>query len=582
MMNRRVTTTLALVAALAVGAHGSTQRARAVDLVAPTYYVAMPGGDYEIGSSCADPDYWTDDDWSGGGDTRDGAAPGLAFDSDDDAIQDAIDNAAGGSVIYICAGGYQFDDQLEIDGGDSITIQGEGIDITVIDGDESTRIVSADGVGENDQGGTLTLKDLSIFDAHTADEFDNGGAIIADGLSLLRVQIAGSEGAYNGGALYAEGDVRIEDSAFYNNNSSQDGAALYAWNSSATVEVIDSHFESNQANGFAGAIVASGDMSIEGSEFWENSSGEYGGAIVNTGAESMIQIEDSSFLDNDAGEIGGALVMQNLSSLSIVSSTFTGNHADTFGGAMNLYNVAEVEVLNSVFEENEARGGDIGENGNGGAIDACDIGSFTSSASRYIGNVSTQYGGAIGLFGVSCASPGSIVLTRNLFLDNSATLHGGALWLSGELESMIGNRFISNHADGYGGAVFGGGWVEGELSSQRIERNRFNRNSAGEAGGALWLPGNIESLKRNTFRANQSGGDGGAVAIIGLARRDWGVIRGNLMLRNQSEARGGAFFLQCSSLNRSSLQRLAGANRLSGNVARDSRRTSRIYQAGIC
>jgi hypothetical protein len=581
-MNRRVTTTLAFVASLVVAVPSFTSHARAVDLVAPTYYVAVRGGDYELGTSCAEPDYWTDDDWSGGGDTRDGAAPGVAFNSEDDAIQDAIDNAISGSVVHICAGVYDFADQLEVDSGDSITLEGDGIDITILDGDDTTRIVSADGLGENDQGGTLTIVDLSIFDAHTANPLDNGGAIIADGLSLIRVQIAGSAGAYNGGALYAEGNVSIEDSAFYDNISSEDGAVLYAWNPDAAITVVGSRFESNEASGFAGAITASGDLQISDSIFLENESGEYGGAVVNTGDGSEVVIERSEFTDNNSGEIGGALVMQNLDSLLITRSSFTGNLANSFGGAMNMYNVAEVEVFNSVFEENEARGGDLGGNGNGGAIDACDIGAFTSISSRYISNVSTQYGGAIGLFGDGCASPGSINLIRNLFRDNSATDDGGALWLSGELESMIGNRFIKNHADGIGGAVFGGWWAGGELSSNQIERNRFKGNSAGEAGGALWLPGDIESLRRNTFSANRTEGDGGAVAINGLDRRDWDAIRGNLMFRNQADALGGAFYLQCSSLSRSSLQRLAGANRLSGNVARDSRRTSRIYQSGVC
>ncbi|MFZ9269165.1 MAG: hypothetical protein ACO232_03515 [Candidatus Limnocylindrus sp.] len=580
-MRRQVAAAVAFSVAIAVGTSAMPQGVLAdeFEMFAPTFYVATPAREYAEGSACADPDFWVDGDWSDGGDLRDGAAPGLAYDSDDDAIQDAVDGATSGSVIYICAGVYVFADQVEIDSGMNITMQGDGIDITIIDGDETTRIFDADGVGENDQGGTLTLVDFSIFDAHTADELDNGGAVIADGLSLVRVQIAGSDGAYNGGALYAEGDVSIEDSAFYNNNSSRDGAALYAWNNDTSTTISSSTFDGNQASGYAGAILVNGNLEIHDSEFVENFGAEYGGAVVNTAGDKEVVISDSTFTNNLTDANGGALVMHNLAALTITESFFTGNLAGSFGGAMNIAAIVSVNIVRSDFVGNEALGGRVDENGNGGAVDACDIGRFSSSSSRYIGNYSTRDGGAIGLFGGGCSSPGSIVLTKNLFRDNSAWGDGGALWLSGVLEKMTGNRFIRNEADELGGAVFGGSWADGELSSQRIERNSFKSNSAGEAGGALWLPGNIESLRRNLFRANRTEGDGGAVAINGLY---WIAIRGNLMFRNQADARGGAFYLQCSYLNRSSLQRLAGANRLSGNVARDSRRTSRIYQAGIC
>jgi hypothetical protein len=516
-------------------------------------------------------------DWSDGG-SGDGE-----YDSDEDAIQDAIDNASSGDTIYVCFGRYEFDTDLHnIEPGMDLTIVGDGAGETVFDGGGSTRLINSNPNGEEDNGGTLTLRDLSMEDADPVSALHNGGAVNADGLTLIRVSISGSEGAYNGGALYAEGDVLIRNSQLISNSSSQDGAALYAWNPAATVQISDSLFEANESGGYAGAVIAGGDMSILNSDFVENESGEYGGAVVNTGDGSEVLIDGSRFVDNRADEIGAALVMQNLDALNIVDTLFERNRAGSFGGAMNIFNVGAVEIRNSDFRENEARGGDTFGNGNGGAIDACDVGSFTSIGSRYVGNVSTKFGGAIGLFGESCSSPGSITLTRNLFSGNSATSHGGALWLSGELDSMVGNRFVGNSAGGLGGAVFGGGWAGGELRSQRIQRNLFRGNDAVEGGGALWLPGQIESLTRNTFRANQTDGWGGAIALSGLNRTGWRAIRGNQLLRNRAEVRGGAFYLQCSNLSRSSLQRLSSTNRLSGNVAGESRRYSRTYQAGIC
>ncbi len=602
-MIRRAFTAL-VASALVSGVIALPAPVQGVDLIAPTYYVGHVVNEYEVGSPCASPDYWTDGDWVS--DRGEGE-----YDSDDDAIQDAVDNAASGSIVHICAGTYVFDDEVVLEEGDSMTFEGDGQNATILDGDESTRIFNADAHGEEDNGGTMTLRDLSIVDAHTVSSEDNGGAIIADGLSLERVDISGSDGAYNGGALYTEGHVSIVDSQITDNDADLDGGALYAWDESGaerTVTVSGSDIDDNSAGDNAAAIAASGDLtivrsnirrnvavnnvgaiSVEGnlvvddSLFGQNESENGGaGAIRAVTDGATVEISGSAFSSNEAFLLGGALIMQNLQALTIEHSTFEFNQSEfEFGGAINLFQVEEVTVIGSQFIGNEAHGGDFGGNGNGGAIDGCDIGSFTSVGSRYIDNVSTQFGGAIGLFGVSCFSPGVVRLRGNQFVGNSATDEGGALWLSGELVSMTGNRFFRNESGGLGGAIYGG-WGSEDLETGIVRRNTFRKNYAEEGAGAIWLPGSIELLTRNTFQSNRTGGNGGAVALTGLQGREWRAVKGNRILRNTAEGSGGAFYIQCSSLSRSERARLVAANRLAGNRAYDDRRTSRIYQANIC
>ena len=559
---------------------------------------------YADGSACADSDFWTDEGWSevGSGDGD--------YDSDEDAIQDAIDNASSGDTIFVCFGHYDFDTDLHnIDPGMNITIVGGGIGATVFDGTDSTRLINSNPVGEDDDGGTLTLQDLSIENAHTVSESDNGGAVNADGLTLVRVSISSSDGAFNGGALYAEGNVQIRDSEFTSNSASRDGAALYSWNPDRSVTIADSKFTGNGAGYSSGAIISAGDLSITSSEFLDNHSSrrpggvlagnnlsvvdslfernstevESAGAIVATGIGASVSITGSEFIDNTAFNHGGALVMERLDELKIMDTLFEGNVSERrFGGAINIYDVDRVSVVSSTFVSNEARGGDYFHNGNGGAIDACNVASFTSINSRYIDNVSTENGGAIGLFGITCASPGTITMTRNLFSGNSARSAGGALWLSGTLASMIGNRFLGNESGSLGGAVYGG-WSEGaELVTRVVQRNTFTGNRAAEGGGAIWLPGQIDALTRNTFVGNWSGGDGGAITVSGLQGRGWHAIKGNRITRNTAEGRGGAFSLQCSSFSRSAQRRLVAANSLNGNFAASDRRSSGIYLASIC
>ena len=598
-MVRRI---LAAVAAtsLAAAAILTPPPALSVELEAPTYFVGHPGWEYAPGSQCADPDYWTVGDWTSGG----------AYNSDNDAIQDAADNAASGSIIHICAGTYGFAEEVTVAAGKSLTFQGDGEEETTLDGNDITRIFNANPSQSNDQGGVLGISNLLIMDAEVeAADNKNGAAVYADGLVLSSVTITRSWDAYNGGALYAEGDVSISRSTFTDNVARYDGGAIYSWNPDRSVTIADSKFTDNGAGYSSGAIISAGDLSITSSEFLDNHSSrrpggvlagnnlsvvdslfernstevESAGAIVATGIGASVSITGSEFIDNTAFGHGGALVMERLDELKIMDTLFEGNVSERrFGGAINIYDVDRVSVVSSTFVSNEARGGDFSDNGNGGAIDACNVASFTSINSRYIDNVSTENGGAIGLFGITCASPGTITMTRNLFSGNSARSAGGALWLSGTLASMIGNRFLGNESGSLGGAVYGG-WSEGaELVTRVVQRNTFTGNRAAEGGGAIWLPGQIDALTRNEFVRNWSGGDGGAITVSGLQGRGWHAIKGNRITRNTAEGRGGAFSLQCSSFSRSAQRRLVAANSLNGNIAASDRRSSGIYLASLC
>ena len=578
-MNRTRRTVGLLLATLFV-ALSSSPLAPAARAVGPTTWRVAHGDEalnYTEGSACADPDFWTDGSWSAGGS---GAG---AYDSDEDAIQDAIDNASSGDTVVVCFGHYNFDTDLHnFDAGMNLTIAGDGIGETVFDGVDSTRLINSNPNGEDDDGGTLTVQDISLQNASVA-AFDNGGAINADGLTLMRVSITNSAGAYNGGALYAEGSVSIIDSTFEDNHAGSDGGVLYAWGSSLT-EIINSEFIANDAGWVAGAVVTNGTTRVEGSHFERNSSVDHAGALQVAAPSAIVEITNSVFTQNDSGTFGGALVLHNLALLHISGSTFSENVShNAFGGAIQMNLNDEVIIEGSTFNGNEALGGDTGGTGNGGAIDGCDLGSFTSTRSRYINNVSTQFGGAVGLFGLTCASPGSVTLVSNQFVGNAATDDGGALWLSGTLDTMRANLFSGNSSGGVGGAVYGGYAHDGgSILIGRIEQNVFLNNYAEYSGGAVWLPGDAVSIRRNTFKQNTTDGDGGAITFSELTRRGLRAVSGNVITRNSATMRGGAVALYCSSLSRSTMRPLVAANRVNGNRAFADRRTAIIAVFTIC
>ena len=426
-------TTLVLVGTLCVGAPAP------VRALPQTVYVGHEVNDYALGSECADPHYWTDGDWTGGG----------VYDSDNDAIQDAADNAASGSVIYICAGTYVFAEEVTVGAGKNITFRGQG-DATVLDGNDATRIFNSNASHSYDQGGVLSLRDLLIMDAKITSW--NGGAVESDGLSLDNVTITGSAGAYNGGALYAEGNVTIVDSTLTDNIAITDGVALYAWNGERTVSINNSVFDGNTTTGCCGSggAILAATISVTNSTFSGNSAYN-GGAISATTAT----VTGSTFTGNHA-YYGGAV---QASTVSTTNSSFTENYAFQYGGAIT---TTTATVTGSTFTHNSAD--------NGGAIIAT---TATVTSSTLTSNVAT-FGGAI--------SATTTTVTSSTFTDNDAIVFGGAI--SSSTATIARSRFTRNTAGEHGGAVVL--WEPTSADLRQVRGNTFMRNTA-PAGGAITL-----------------------------------------------------------------------------------------------
>jgi len=534
-MVRRTAGLLVASLVLALSATPLTPSVRAVG--ATTWIVAHEDEvlEYTVGSACADPDFWTDGSWSEPG-SGDGA-----YDSDEDAIQDAIDNAASGDTIYVCFGRYEFDTDLHnIDPGMNLTIVGDGIGDTVLDGTDSTRLINANPVGEDDDGGTLTLQDLSMEDARTESVFDNGGAVNADGLSLTRVSISGSDNAYNGGALYAEGNVTIADSTFTDNDTSEYGAVVYAWNPARTVSISNSVIDGNDSGKGGGAILAT-TVTVTGSNFTDNNAVIDGGAIKAT----TVTVTGSTFTDNDADDDGGAIYADNV---TVTGSTFTDNDADgsSGGGAILSYTAT---VTDSTFTNNTA-------DSYGGAISAYIT---TATGSSFTDNTA-NYGGAINTY--------TATVTDTTFTNNDVTSHGGAISTT---TATVSNSTFTNNSAYMGGAIYG--------NSTTVTRSTFTSNN-GVLGGAIYAE--TATITRSSFTRNTSQTHGGAVALSAPVSSDLSLMRRNTFSRNTAAAGGAMTLGPCGTPSRSQAARVERANRFSGNRATDQRRTMNIERWEDC
>ena len=537
---------------------------------AETVYVGHHDNDYVPGSECANPDYWTDGDWTGGG----------PYNSDNDAIQDAADNAVSGSVIYICAGNYVFAELVTIGAGKNITFRGEG-DATVLDGNDITRIFNASPVNESDQGGVLSLRDLLIMDAEVTEW--NAGAIVADGLSLDNVTITRTTGAYNGGALYAEGNVTIVDSTFTDNIASADGGVLYAWNGDRTVSISNSVFDGNTA-GFQGGAISATTVTVIGSTFTD-SDASFGGAIsansatvtnsTFTGSSAVsggavgavtVTVANSTFTNNEGSNCGGAIYVDVTA--TVTNSTFSGNSSDC-GGAIYSYDTAT--VANSTFTNNSST--------IGGAIYADSTATVSNSTFR--GNTADFYGGAI-------YADSTATVSASTFRGNTADFYGGAIFST--TNTVTSSTFISNSAI-LGGAiradtatvtsstftsntsVNAGGAIQASATAT-VSNSTFTRNTSVNQGGAI--SASTGAVAGSRFTRNTSGTHGGAIYFSSPAPTDLRLMRRNSFSRNTAAVGGAMTLGPCGTPSRSQAARVERANRFSGNRATEQRRTNSI------
>ena len=150
-------------------------------------------------------------------------------------------------------------------------------------------------------------------------------------------------------------DVRIEDTLRTNSDSIKDGAAIYAKNENATVQLENVDFVGNIANALnddgtgasnGGAIAneLSKSFLINGSMLASNTASNDGGAIYNT--SSGLTIENATFYANSAGNRGGAIYTS--SDMKIINSNFG---VDT-AGVQNLNSANGVN--NDIYIDNNA------------------------------------------------------------------------------------------------------------------------------------------------------------------------------------------------------------------------------------
>lgn len=276
-----------------------------------------------------------------------GAEPALVRDCNASSLLKAIKTET--TIRFGCSGVIPLDSPLTLRTGESLSIDGQGQDIT-LDGHGKTRLF------EVSPGAALTLNNLSLTNGSAA----SGGAIATAGrVSLTGVTLSGNS-AGDGGAVDNSGVLTIARSTFKDNVATAAGGRGGAIRNGieATLTVDGSTFIRNENRRGLGGAIANffGEANITTSLFEANRA-MTGGAVDNVG---RITVTRSTFESNNAVQ-GGALsnspaASDSFASATIANSTFSENSATT-GGAISNAGSGRAMITNNTFASNEGAQG---------------------------------------------------------------------------------------------------------------------------------------------------------------------------------------------------------------------------------
>ena len=349
---------------------------------------------------------------------------------------DACPSGSGDDVIELPAGTYKImlagtgEDNNAVGDFDilgDLSIVGDGIGNTIIDGQDMDRIFDIH-IGPDVHISGLTMGDGRV-------SADVGGAIFNHGtLHLSQAEIV-SNAALSGGAIESESaNLTIEDSIIADNEATllSGGGIRIHTGGSATIErtVIEGN-HADTGGGGVWVVDASVDI-IETTIKGNSAAGQGGGVYMTLAAE--VNIVSTTISGNSSEATGGGLYVEGTATVAVTDSTISGNSA-LQGGGIAHWGSGLVELTNTTISGNEVEqtGGGLSVEINGGSAVLLNV-TITDNVADSDDNTS-GFGG-----GVSVGT-GSLAV-KNTIIAGNVTLNGAdpdcAATVTSEAYNLIG------------------------------------------------------------------------------------------------------------------------------------------------
>ncbi len=389
-------------------------------------------------------------------------------------IQDALEDAADGSTVLICAGFYQED----------LVIAGKTLLVVGIDGAEST-IIAPQSAGSPPMriraGAEVELQGLTL----TGGEVISGGGLECSEatLTLIDSRITDNTASSNGGGLWYYSDGNISSNTFTANTASYNGGGAYFYYSGADID--SNTIEGNLSGGDgAGLFISYSSVNLSSNTFTSNESSDDGGGLrIYRGSDC--NVESNEFYDNVAADDGGGAKLSH-SEHTLTSNRFEGNIAGDAGGGVELDNDSS-HVQDCTFVGNQAIRG-------AGLHSWRTEATFTIEDSVFEANIASDCGGALSFDN----NPHWVTLQR--------------LWLSGN-EAVDGAGLCTDMV--YRDPEDVGGLEDYYVNSYlRMASVAFVDNIASDDGGVMYIKAATASAQNITAHGN-AGPDAAAVAVKG-------------------------------------------------------------------
>ncbi|WP_430612562.1 WxL domain-containing protein [Enterococcus sp. DIV0876] len=239
-----------------------------------------------------------------------------------------IDNAIEPTTIQVTAG-FDFTEEIVIDGGKEITIQPDNPNSEYEFGQTST---------------SLLARHFTILEESSL-TLDKGIVLVGD------ITGEGRSSAVIGGVQLGRVNTPSRGSSFIMNGATIRNVVARSSTDTGAINVRDGYFLMNN-----GTLI-------------DNESRiQSGGAIYTSGA-GYVRIRNGSFFNNRAlgttGGSGGAIFSLGGATIDVEGGTFQGNHADVYGGAVgyaSLLPESRTEISGAIFTNNTAGtyGGAVG------------------------------------------------------------------------------------------------------------------------------------------------------------------------------------------------------------------------------